>query len=80
MPNDSRLTRQWILLRTVSSRRYGATVKELAEKLEVSLKTIRRDLTALQTAGLPLEETVLDRGLKRWRIDPDHPSANDYLP
>jgi len=70
MSHESPLTRQWILLRILSSRRYGATAKELAEELEVSLKTVRRDLTALQTAGLPVEEVVLDRGLKRWRIDP----------
>ena len=71
MPHESPLTRQWILLSTLSARRYGATVKELAEELEVGLKTIRRDLTALQAAGLPLEEKVLVRGLKRWRIDPE---------
>jgi|LSQX01.2.fsa_nt_gb predicted DNA-binding transcriptional regulator YafY len=71
MPHESPLTRQWIVLRTVASRRYGATVRELAEELEVSLKTIRRDLDALQAAGLPLEETVVARGLKRWRIDPE---------
>ena len=71
MPHESPLTRQWILLRSLSARRYGATVKELAEELEVGLKTIRRDLTALQAAGLPVEETVLSRGLKRWRIDPE---------
>ena len=71
MPHESPLTRQWILLRTLSARRYGATVKELAEELEVGLKTIRRDLTALQAAGLPVEETVLSRGLKRWGIDPE---------
>ncbi|MGI6416809.1 MAG: helix-turn-helix transcriptional regulator [Thermoguttaceae bacterium] len=63
------MTRQWILLRILSARRYGATVKELAAELEVSEKTVRRDLVALQTAGLPLEETVFERGLKRWRID-----------
>lgn len=66
MPHESPLTRQWILLSTLSARRYGATVKELAEELEVGLKTIHRDLTALQAAGLPLEETVLVRGLARY--------------
>lgn len=67
--HESPMTRQWILLRILSARRYGATVKELAAELEVSEKTVRRDLVALQTAGLPLEETVFERGLKRWRID-----------
>ena len=71
MSHQSALTRQWILLQAVSARRYGATVKELAEEHEVSLKTIRRDLVMLQSAGLPLEETVVEHGLKRWRIDPE---------
>ena len=70
MPNESPLTRQWILLRTLSSRRYGATISELEGELEVSSRTVRRDLAVLQAAGLPVEETVLARGLKRWRIDP----------
>lgn len=69
MCHESPMTRQWILLRILSARRYGATIKELAAELEVSEKTVRRDLVALQTAGLPLEETVFERGLKRWRID-----------
>jgi len=71
MTHESPLTRQWIILQTVSAKRYGATVKELAEELEVSLKTIRRDLDMLQAAGFPLEETVVAHGLKRWRIDPE---------
>jgi predicted DNA-binding transcriptional regulator YafY len=70
MAHESPLTRQWILLRTLSARRYGATVKELAEEVEMNVRTIRRDLDALRAAGLPIEETVHARGLKRWRIDP----------
>jgi len=43
MTDESPLVRQWILLRTLCARRYGATVKEMAEEMQVSEKTIRRD-------------------------------------
>lgn len=66
----SPLARQWVLLRTLCARHYGASVKELAEDLAVSDKTIRRDLQTFQEAGFPLEEVVEDFGRKRWRIDP----------
>ncbi|NQU21309.1 MAG: WYL domain-containing protein [Candidatus Nealsonbacteria bacterium] len=70
MPGDSPLVRQWILLRMLCARRYGATVAEMIEEMGVSDKTVRRDLETFQKAGFPLEETVGDHGLKRWRIDP----------
>lgn len=70
VPNESPLVRQWILLRTLCARRYGATVKELAQEMAVSEKTIRRDLETFQRAGFPLEETVGDYGRKKWHMDP----------
>lgn len=70
MNHDSPLVRQWILLKTLASRRYGATVQEMAQELNVHEKTIRRDLEAFQTAGFPLEETVGERGRKNWRLAP----------
>lgn len=68
MDVSSPLIRQWILLRILSARHYGATVKELAEELTVSEKTIRRDLEVFQTAGFPLEETIEDFGRKKWKL------------
>ena len=70
MPEDSPLVRQWIVLRTLCSRRHGATVKEMVQEMGVSEKTIRRDLETFQRAGFPLEETVGEYGRKKWRIDP----------
>ena len=69
MAARSPLVRQWVLLRTLAARRYGATVRELAADLAVSDKTIRRDLETFRAAGFPLEETVCDFGRKKWRLD-----------
>jgi len=71
MPEESPLVRQWILLRTLCSRHYGATVKELAEEMAVSEKTIRRYLQTFQEAGFPLLEVEGEFGRKTWRLTTD---------
>jgi len=70
MTEQAPLVRQWILLRTLSARRCGVTVKEMAEESGVSEKTVRRDLETFQAAGFPLEEIVEQYGRKKWRLDP----------
>ena len=70
MSEQSSLLRQWVLLRTLSARHTGASVKELAEELAVCEKTVRRDLDTFKQAGFPVEETIGGHGLKRWRLDP----------
>jgi predicted DNA-binding transcriptional regulator YafY len=62
------LVRQWVLLKTLASRRYGASVQELAAELEVHEKTIRRDLTLFLQAGFPLHEERGPHGRKAWRL------------
>ena len=58
------LVRQWIVLRTLCAKHYGITVRELAEEMGVSDKTIRRDLEAFQRAGFPLEESERQKLMK----------------
>jgi len=70
MPEEPPLVRQWMLLRTLSARHYGATIRELGQERGVSEKTIRRDLETFRRAGFPLEETAGEFGKKSWRIDP----------
>lgn len=71
MADQTPLVRQWILLRTLCARHYGATVKEMAAEMEVSEKTIRRDLETFQTAGFPIREKVEEFGRKKWHVDAD---------
>ena len=68
MNDDSALIRQWRLLKLLSSRHYGATVKELAEEMKVNEKTIRRDLQTFEQVGFPLEESIGERGRKNWKV------------
>ena len=72
MAEISALERQWRLLQAMIARRNGETVAELAVELQVSEKTIRRDLVLLQKVGFPLNEAVGHKGLKRWKVSAEH--------
>jgi proteasome accessory factor B len=69
-PADTPLLRQWILLRILSSRWTGATIDELAQELETSPKTVRRDLCLFKRLGLPITEIREAHGRKRLRLEP----------
>src|SRR5208283_2182478 len=75
MNDESPLIRQWILLKTLASRKYGATIKELAKEAGVSVKTIRRDIETFQAAHFPLQEIVGDYGRKKWHLESAKPPA-----
>lgn len=66
------LERQWLILRTLSARRYGATVRELADEHEVSQKTIRRDLSLLQKLSFPLSSKTSAHGTCHWFAESDN--------
>ena len=51
---NAEVIRQWNLLRALEAKRHGATVKELARELDVTTRTIWRDMEALQIVGFPL--------------------------
>jgi predicted DNA-binding transcriptional regulator YafY len=68
MTDEPSLTRQLILIRTLTARRYGASVRELAHEMGVTEKTIRRDLRRFKRIGLAVLETTEDHGRKTWRL------------
>ena len=68
MAQESPLLRQWILLRALSTRHYGMTVKEMAEEIGAGEKTVRRYLQTFQEAGFPLDEVGGEFGRKTWRL------------
>ncbi len=66
MADSVQLLRQWTVLRTLSARRHGATLKELAAETGVSEKTIGRDLRLLRRLAFPIDERLGDHGRKHW--------------
>ena len=71
MYDEPSLTRHLMLIRTLTARRFGVTVKDLAHELGVTEKTIRRDFLRLKKCGFPLVESTEDHGRKTWRVTND---------
>jgi len=69
VPRNQEVIRQWKVLHALESSRHGATIDALAKDLEVTTRTIRRDLAALQEAGFPLFDERDDEGRAHWRLD-----------
>jgi len=63
----TQLARQWKIIKLIESRKRGITGTELANELEVPLRTVYRDLDAIQEAGFPI---YTDREGKNsyWKI------------
>jgi predicted DNA-binding transcriptional regulator YafY len=69
VPRNQEVIRQWRLLHALESSRHGASIDGLADELDVTTRTIRRDLAALQEAGFALFDERDDSGRVRWRLD-----------
>jgi predicted DNA-binding transcriptional regulator YafY len=69
MADQLPLLRQWVLLRILCTRHYGVTIKDMVHELNVSEKTIRRDLETFQRVGFPLQEVIGDFGRKTWHME-----------
>jgi predicted DNA-binding transcriptional regulator YafY len=66
---NAEVIRQWQILREIESRRTGVTIHELARLVEVTTRTIRRDLQALQEAGFAVYDEGEENETKRWRLN-----------
>jgi predicted DNA-binding transcriptional regulator YafY len=71
VPRNAEVIRQWTILREVErARGSGVTIDDLATLCEVTTRTIRRDLQALQEAGFPLyDDRSHDDGRTRWHLN-----------
>src|SRR4051794_10061301 len=70
VPRNAEVVRQWTILREIErSRGGGVTIDELASRCEVTTRTIRRDLHALEEAGFPLYDERAEDGRTRWRVN-----------
>jgi predicted DNA-binding transcriptional regulator YafY len=71
VPRNAEVIRQWTILREIEhARSAGVTIDDLAAQCDVTTRTIRRDLQALEAAGFPLyDDKSQDDGRTRWRIN-----------
>ena len=67
---ESGFRRQWRIYRLLSGSD-GETLADLADRFEVSQKTITRDIATLRAVGLNVVESTEKFGLKRWRVESD---------
>src|SRR5712691_8557992 len=71
VPRNAEVIRQWTILREIeNARAAGVTIDELASTCDVTTRTIRRDLQALEEAGFPLfDDRSAEDGRTRWSIN-----------
>lgn len=67
MPRNAEVIRQWRILQRLDAARHGVSVDELASELQVTKRTIWRDMSALQEAGFPLADEKTE-GRTRWLL------------
>ena len=71
MSRNAEVIRQWNMLRSIEAAHYGLTVRDLADAAGVHIRTIYRDLLALQEAGFPLIDESRDNHTY-WKLN-QHP-------
>ena len=71
VPRNAEVIRQWTILREIErSRTSGVTIDELAGLCDVTTRTIRRDLQALEEAGFPIfDDRSREDGRTRWVLN-----------
>jgi len=62
------VVRQWNILKHLDASHYGTPLADLARQFEVTSRTIRRDMEALEMAGFPIYPDKVE-GNVRWKID-----------
>jgi len=69
MPRGNQLARQWQLLQLIDQPA-GIAVDDAARKLDCTVRTIWRDLSALQKAGFPLyDDKGADGRRSLWKLE-----------
>ena len=71
VPRNAEVIRQWTILREIErARTSGVTIDELAALCDVTTRTIRRDLQALEEAGFPIfDDRSREDGRTRWVLN-----------
>jgi predicted DNA-binding transcriptional regulator YafY len=71
VPRNAEVIRQWTILREIEqARTAGVAIDDLAQQCNVTTRTIRRDLQALEEAGFPVyDDRSRDDGKTRWVLN-----------
>ncbi len=67
MSRGDQLARQWKIIQEIVSSPRGKTAAELSDELDIGLRTVYRDLEALQAAGFPIYDDKVD-GRNTWTV------------
>lgn len=79
MARGEPLIRQWNLLKLLQSHRFGISAQELAERLECSVRQVKRDLRVLQEVGFPIAFDQRDFGKRFWKLAPHFVQSGQVL-
>jgi predicted DNA-binding transcriptional regulator YafY len=60
MARGDQLSRQWEIIQTLISSRTGKSAADLAVELDINPRTVYRDLEALQLAGFPVYNDMIE--------------------
>lgn len=63
----TQLARQWRILRLLETRKRGLTAAEISSEMDVPLRTVYRDLEAIQEAGFPVYTDRVERK-SYWKL------------
>jgi hypothetical protein len=63
----TQLARQWKIVRLLEARKKGLTAEDLSSYLDVPVRTIYRDLNAIQEAGFPIYTERMGRR-SHWKL------------
>jgi predicted DNA-binding transcriptional regulator YafY len=71
VPRNAEVIRQWTILKEIEgARAAGVTIDDLAALCDVTTRTIRRDLQALEESGFPIyDDRSHDDGRTRWMMN-----------
>lgn len=79
MARGEPLIRQWNLLKTLQSYRFGTSAEDLAGRVGCSVRQVKRDLGVLQEVGFPISFEQRDFGKRFWKLSRDFVETGQVL-
>lgn len=74
--SQKQVQRHWKLLNLLRESPDGLTLRQIAERLGVTERTVRRDIVTCIDNGVPLQEQIMAHGEKLWSMDKNFMNFN----